>query len=1287
MLGNSRWLFLVCWLCWSGAQAEAETLRLRIAWGGGQEQLWCGTIALRDGAVLELQPLGIEADEAGSMWLEEGRLSIAQRSPRSYDGVELLVEAPLQASLMVRLAAGREEAQAPWREISLAKLVQDEYKDALDDHGNWLSVRRAPGDQLRVRLDQRSLVFAPKETLTGQVEPHLLPMEPGTKARLSYRLLPARTPSELWSSERPLARPPADLWSSEQSLVVGETTQLPLEVPLPEQEGAYDLVLTATPVGLIRWPQPSRAAQMLKQPWVERRLQLIVVRPDRPQIRAEGELRPVVEIDPANPKWWERFAAVPQLAKLSRFWKGSLGNGRFQPVRHPLGELARLEPSGENAEVSWEAYTLPINRPGFPHILEIDYPSDVPQTLGVSVLEPNAAGAVIPIGLDSGIDQAEALVAGERGPQWLHHRLIFWPRTKSPIVLMTNRRSNAPAIFGRIRVWDGWSHLPPAFPSQPARSERLWAAYMDRPLVPENFSASEAVGALSDLSVDDWRTFHEGGLRLVEYLHHIGYNGLMLSVLADGSTIFPTKTLEPTPRYDTGVFFATGQDPVRKDVLELYLRLFDREQLQLIPAVDFSCPLPELEKIVRAGGPESEGIQWVGDDGRTWEQRYAPLRGMAAYYNLLHPRVQEAMLAILQELATNYGEHPSFAGLAVQLSGNGYAQLPGPRWGMDDATIARFQRDTQVAVPGSGPGRFAQRAQYLDGEGRAVWLRWRASQLTRFYQQVRGVLQAKRPEARLYLAGANLFSGEEAARDLMPALPRQLSMAELLLRVGIDVDQYRQEEGLVLLRPEMTVPASAVGSRAVSQEVSQMHDWDRLFTGLPQTGSLFYHRPQEARIASFDEKSPIRPTYTWLATQPVPSGVQNRRRFVHALATLDAQVLFDGGWELSMGQESSLKDLVALYRRLPAVRFEPLAEAESCQPVAVRLATHEGRTWAYVVNDAPFDSELRVRVAAPAGCQLEELTGQRRVPPLARDAQGAYWQLSLKPYEVVAVAFSSPGVALSEPKVAWPGSVYAALQKRIAELGDRAAILWQPPLLQTLRNGDFEQAGSGEAIPAWTVQPRPGTRVALDGTQRHAGAQSVHLSSTGPRLSVVSEAFDVPKTGRLSISVWMRVADPSKAMQLRVAVEGYHYHAPLFRGTTIPPSKDDQWQPFIIRINDLPLEGLSPLRLRLDAEGTGDVWIDDVLLCALSFSKEENVALMKLLAPADVKLQNGQVTDCIELLESYWPQFLSSNVPLPEIPVSQRPTPASRPAETPDEPAAKGFMGRMKQWIPEKLRF
>ena len=148
----------------------------------------------------------------------------------------------------------------------------------------------------------------------------------------------------------------------------------------------------------------------------------------------------------------------------------------------------------------------------------------------------------------------------------------------------------------------------------------------------------------------------------------------------------------------------------------MLLRLFDREDLQLIPTVEFAAPLPELEAIRRAGGPAAQAIQWIGADGAAWTASSPSQHGLAPYYNVLHPRVQQAMLNVLGELSKRYAQHPSFAGLAVRLSADGYAQLLGPDWGLDDATIAQFERDTQVQVPGNGPQRFAERSAYLGQE-------------------------------------------------------------------------------------------------------------------------------------------------------------------------------------------------------------------------------------------------------------------------------------------------------------------------------------------------------------------------------------------------------------------------------------------------------------------------------------------------------------------------------------------------------------------------------------------
>jgi hypothetical protein len=1289
--------------------ALAEELRLRVAWGGGRERQWQGIVTLSEGRFAEPKPLGIEADEPASMYLDQGgqfdrqRLIIRQRSSRAYDGFDVSIDAPLSARCTIQLTAADALDRPLTVEMPLSDVVEEFVNKDLDGQGNRLLATRAPGDQVRVDFTRDSLVFTPGETFRFTARPHLLPLPEGTKVRLKVQLLQSAGGKELWSAQH--------------DVQVGHEASIPIELALPEEEGSYDVLLSVT--NNAGWPQAVRRPLTWNKTVAERKVQVLVLDPQRPApaARSEREFTQLVEIDPANPRWWE----LPKLAQLQlpktwRLWKGSLGNGNSKPYRHGPDNLTQLNPNADSPDVSWEAYWLPVSQPGRPHILEVEYPSDVSQTLGISVLEPNAAGALAAIGLDSGVDVQAEIIAGADTPRMLTHRLIFWPRTGAPLVLMTNGRDRWPAVYGKIRLLAGGEQLSRAAPLPPRQSQRLAAAYLDRPLFPENFSAAEAYDEWCGRSLDNWNTFYEGGTRLIAYLQHVGYNGLMLGVLADGSTIYPSALVDPTPRYDTGTYFTSAQDPVRKDVLEMLFRMFDREGLQLIPSLEFAAPLPELEAVRRGDGPEAEAIQWIGADGAPWYAVHPARSGLSPYYNVLNPRVQNAMLAVLEEVVRRYAQHPSFSGVAIRLSADGYAQLPGPDWGLDDRTIAAFARDAKLSVPGEGSDRFARRAAFLAQEpNRRLWMEWRANQLSKFYLKARELLLLARSDSRLYLAGAEIIAGEETQSDLKPALSRHTTIADLFLRAGIDVKNFQADRQLVFLHPERLAPGGNLAAKAAELEIGQMPDDERYFQGLPTSGSLFYHVPREIHIPSFDQKSPIKSSYAGLVSQPSPSGVQNRRRFIHDLAALDTQALFDGGWLLPLGQEDAIRDLVAAYRSLPAVRFREAADRQSSsQPVTFRVGNYASRTYLYAVNDAPFRVTARIHVEAQGGCRLEELTGLRKVPPLKPDPGGGMsWEIQLEPYDLVAVQLSEPNVQVARPQVTLPKTIEPALVRQIGLLGIRAAALRNPPPLDVLENPDFEKPSDArKGIPGWFLTSRDGVTIQLDSAWAHGGKQSVHIISSGPVACLVSRPIPAPTTGRVSISVWLRVADPRKQPPLRLALEGKlsgHDYYPFAPVGLMPDGKptgvdlSNQWAQYIFQVDDLPLEGLSSLRVRFDLMGAGEVWVDDVLLFNLAFSRPEIIELSKLITLADAKLRNGQVCDCIRLLEGYWPRFLEENVPVPvETPSAPKPAaeladqPAAKtpPAKTPpaEEPPAQnsdrtGWFNRVKNLLPEKLRF
>ena len=1301
---SCAWAALAAMLWFAPAMLGAEELRLRVAWGGGRERQWQGEVTLSEGRLSEPNPLGVEADEPASMYLEsdgpagQQRLVVHQRSNRAYDGFDVLADAPLSARCTIKLTA----ADAPDRplsiEVPLSDVVEEFVNKDLDGQGNRIMVTRAPGDQLRVEMDRDSLVFAPGETFRFSVCPHLLPLPEGTKVRLRMQLFPTGGGREIWSSQ--------------QDVQVGHESPAAVELPLPEEEGSFDVLLSV--VTNFTLPQAVRRPLTWTKTVADRKVQVLVLAPQRPQASSRGdrEMSQLIEIDPANPRWWE----LPKLSQLQlpktwRLWKGSLGNGNSKPYKHSLGTLVQLNSNADSPDVSWEAYWVPIGQPGRPHILEVEYPSDVPQTLGVSVLEPNAAGAMTTIGLDSGVDQQAEIVADGEPARMLRHRLIFWPRTNTPLVLVTNGRRNSPAVYGKIRVLACGEQLPRAASLPPRQDQRLMAAYLDRPLFPQNFSAAEAYDDWSGRSLDNWNTFYEGGSRLVAYLQNVGFNGLMLGVLADGSTIYPSALVGPTSRYDTGIFFTSGQDPMRKDVLEMLLRMFDREGMQLIPSLEFAAPLPELEAIRRGGTAEADAMQLIGPDGMPYCSVHAPRRGLAPYYNLLNPRVQKAMLAVVEELVVRYARHPSFAGIAIRLSADGYAQLPGPEWGLDDQTMAAFERDSRITVPGEGPDRFARRAAFLAEEPhRREWIEWRADRLSEFYTRVQKILLSARPDARLYMAGAEITGGENTQLDLKPALSRHTTISDLYMNAGIDAKQFQSNRQSVFLRPQRLPASGDLAAQAADLEISQLPDAERYFQNLGVPGSLFFHAPREVRIPSFDQKSPISPSYAALVMQPSPSGAQNRRRFVHDLAALDTQAVFDGGWLLPLGQEDSIRDLVTTFRSLPAVPFRQIGDPQSAsQPVTFRACNYANGTYLYAVNDAPFRVTARVNVQARSGCRLEELTGRRKVPPLKSDpGGGTYWEIQLEPYDLVAVTLSEANAQIARPQVTLPKSIEPSLARQISLLGVRAAALRSPPPADVLENPDFEKmADKTKGIPGWSASSRNGVSVQIDPGTAHGGKQSVHLSSTGPVAWLVSRPLPAATTGRLSMFVWLRIADSNKQPPLQLAVESkidghdkYSY-VPVGRlpnGAPTGVNLGDQWAQYIFQVEDLPLEGISSMRVRFDLMGPGDVWVDDVQIYNLAFSRPEIIELSKIITLADAKLQSGQVSDCIHLLEGYWPRFLDENVRLGQ----QGPAPNKRDAGLADQPAGKtpaveeppaqnsdhtGWLNRVKSILPEKLRF
>jgi hypothetical protein len=1258
-------LFLAC-AVWCGnreplrAQEARQTrpVRLRIAWGGGDEaRRWSGQISISDGTLSSMELLGMEADAAAAVWRQENVVHISALRPHRFDGIDVTASASEEARIVVELTA-EGLAEPVVTELPIADVIRQPVRRPLDDRNNVVLIHRSPGDGMRIEAQREGLIFAPGEPFPFILRPTVPGLKPGTTVDVTTTIAPAEGGAPLWSDvQQRLNVPP----SGELSVTI--------DAAAPENEGVYTVRLQLRhPPGFGREFLPLGGGQMLG----ERSFQIVVLnqRPDAP----DGELswQTVLESDPANPsllqKLPRRLPGVPQRP---------LGSIRAGTVELPLGRFVELPPAAAGSEPHWQAYPLAIERPGVAHMIEIEYPADREQHLGLSIVEPNAAGRVVPIGRDSGA-YVDGLGRAERNERHTH-RFVFWPRTEGPLLLVTNLHPTGPAYFGRIRVLRASGPLGgnPGERPRPA-DERPVLAYLSRPLAPESFGAAERLDPASRQSVEDWQTHYQAASRLAEFLPFGEYNGAVVSVLADGGATFPSNRLLSTPVYNTGRMVDGTNDLPPSDALELTLRIFDRQRLSLIPAIQLAAPLPELENLRRLADPQSTGIEWVGPDGRTWLEANNAGQGLAPYYNLLNERVQRILLELAAELVDRYGHHESLGGLAVQLSGDGYGQLPGPSWGLDDATIAQFERDTRIQIANDdGPQRFAVREDALSGENAEAWRRWRAARVSQFYRRLAALVQASRSDRRLLITTEDAFTSRRSQAQVQPNLLTKVRFDLRLLELGIDRESLEKTPGLVVCSAHYVAPSWPLADRAIDMTLNEASWKEGMREVLGDSAArLFYHRPVRARLTSFDARSPW-PSSAWLVSYSAASAAAARKPLAHSLANHELELILDGGELLPMGQEDALRRAHLAARKLP--RGAEAAVVRQ-QPVTIKIYSAPDGTMLLAVNESPWRAEAQVTLELPNGAKLECLTSdaaiQNAPPAVLRtlDAGTQEWALSLEPYDVQLFRLTAGDVRVARLEAQISDAAKEELKAQLTELVDRD--LTKRSVYRRLANPEFEPVEGIGPVPGWQLAPGEGAAAELDARNPHGGKTCLYFRGSGPLATMQSQPFPTPPTGQLFLTVHLKGENFDPVTELRLVLEvereGASYRQlAVIGGPAARQSLSDQWQHCGFFVRDLPLDSQSQMRVKFEMLGPGDVWIDDVVLYDLLFpfpqneykySLAENKELVILVTAAQLAVEGGQVADAVRLLEGYWSRFLIAHTPRVELSVARNP---AEPAPTP----------------------
>ena len=1265
-------------------------INLRIYWGGGDPEQWEGRVWLSRGAIVSYRLLGDQPDGPASVYVINGQLHIQHTRPRTSDGMDIkIINVPPDAELIVELKRTTSSTVPTPLRFPLSELMQDTVGRTLDDRDNQLLIGRTPGDKFGVKFNRESLVFSPGESLGFEIIPNRIGLPANTPIHLSVELRYAR-------NGRTIDRYDEDLITDAEGQLVDlrPIKEFRLEY---NTERVYELVLRLTDGRTwtrIPIAQPVRFSELV------RKVQLIVIDPrQRPDVPDDddGEVE-VVRFDPEARGRWDIFTKPFNRIPLRRFgpWEPT-STAKSRVWQHEVTEYqgeeyVELEP-GE-----WHTYPFAVQQPGVPHRLEIDYPADIPQTLDVTVVESS----------EGGWNHSHMCVAGIHVPPESEknigvvkqHRVVFWPNGTNPQILLRNRQDQGNCRYGTVRVAALTGGLPEfAIPDVPYERRRL-IAYIDRPSITSNFVASEAVDEVWNAGLQDWQTFYEAGRRLVDYLQHEGFDTAIVNVYSEGSTIYPSKLLQPNARFDNGVFFVSGQDLVRKDVLEMLFRLFDRAGIELVPALQFATPLPVLERQLKSGADGATGIRLVNTMGRTWIESHGTHDGLAPYYNPLDHRVQAAMQDVVDELVSRYRHHRSFAGIALDLSPTGFAVLPGVAWGFDDQTIKRFAREAAVEVLEPGPDRFSRREARLrdDQEYRKQWLTWRSAELAKLHRGLCNVVNSKRAGSTLYLLGPNLLDKPQIQQKLRPSLPMKNDQALFgaLLDFGLDAPAYQGEPNIIFARPRRLDQLTESSSTTVFHDVEAMVEIDRFFELMANQATLSFHVPTLNSGDDLGDGIEQRTFFggTNQVSYLAPSDYFNRKRFAHSLATMDSQLMIEGGRMLPLVLEPSAREFLEIYRRLPFAQFTSVLGETSTQPVVIRKYSKNGRTCVYLVNDSLWKVSVDLQMDVSVTTPIESLS-EKALPALVDEDNRTTWRVSFEPYELVAAWIQAEDVNIQPIKTTLPEEAVEGLQKQIDQLRVRLRELRLPPPLEHPDNRGFEEVRSDEQpVPKWWKKTgdRMGATVESKGTRTGQGCLRLWNQSENDQMWLRSTSFQPPNTGRLATWVWLRVDNPSEQPELRLSVDAkyngqeYYRHAPVGRGTEFPLT--DQWVRYIFSVDDLPVEGLTDLRVGFDLMRPGEVWVDSVQTFDLAFTQSEQHELTKIIGLANLYLREGQVADCQRVLHGYWPRFLRTFVEVPAQPpfkIAVLPKGKST-VVTPGKPSVSenklDWFDRLKRWTP-----
>ena len=1270
----------------SPLQAQPATFRFRVSWGGGQNQSWQGAISASNGSVANVKPLGLDESLADTAQVIDARtIRIAQKSATNYDGFDFVYTGNPDSNLTIELSA-HDDAQSHILEtVTVRSLIENGFHRPLDDLGNRLTASRAPGDTIQVQFEQDHLVFQAAAIMPINIDLNHSSLNQG-EALLTTSIVPA-------GKDGPV------LWSSNEKINVDNegSTQRSMfsEIPLPEIEAVYDLLIEVDKNWLGMNNGTNNRTLKALQPQknsLTRRVQFVVLSDDASSVDSANQSTP--------PGGFEKIREITpeEIAPVGPNWRIQSHKQKLAVMGNQKSRLIQTadQTDIELASGGWQAIRLPIKEIGKPHIVEIEFPNNQPMSLGVSVLDQSDQGQVPLRGADSGIYIPNSIAVVSDGDQQTgRHRVTFWPNSDDVYLLLVNQSSGTAAQFGKLTIFAGPSRLPMtqevAAANENGNRKRL--AYYQSPSFMEDFGVKKFFDASVGQSLDDWNAFYVGTSRLIAYLKSNGYQGAVITVTSEGSSIYPDLLSNNTPAHDSGIFLSQGQDPFRKDVMRMMLQMFERENLTLIPAFAFSQPLKNIEATRdRSLSPQPFDIV-------DQSQQVLPSSLKHPRYDPLDKSVQVEVLDMLRQFTQRYREFKSLGGITLLCKPNTYTMLSGSTKQNNPHAVSRFLRSLDPN---------------MEKPTEAQWEQWRVDQMTYWYQEIADFVAKNIKDGQLFIAPVGLYETDEAFSAMCPNLHATTNFAQLMKRFGFDQAELKTDPNIVLLNPQSLNNAETLSTSRAQINANNSRQVHEFFAAGSQTGTIFRHRGPWAHFAQLQSRAPFNYHAGRLLRrmQLTPAGKWNRQRYSSALSQQDSLFLIDGGRGLPLGQEDALRDFARTFSHLPRVRFSPVKPEHSdssstAEPtLVVRQKRYQGSTFLYAVNDSPWEVTVAVKIEESEDEILQvglteadpPLASSLKYFPLDDTGRRQIFDPASKVLAIRLPAFGIAGGKISGPRAVVTGYTYQVdenieqlLRKKTYAIQAKLNLAKNSTPLSSLNDSGFEVPATPNPA-SWNYDGQSSEQVQFDNQIGYQSNSSLRLASTGDPVWVRSNRFSVPKTGRISITAYLRIEDPAVQPPLRIAIEGETQSSTYYRfgnvGSLAPEATskqiDSQWRRFAVHFDDLPTDGLRDLRVGFDLMGQGTVWIDNVAVHDRWFDNNDAKAITQVLAGAAPLMETPHSFEsCRRILEGYWPRFLDDYI---DIEPAKNFSPETIAKESVPDSGQRNIFKRVKSTSPSLLR-